>query len=206
LFFTENGNAMPRHAIIAGMEPQTSITVNGALTVGDLQRTSYFGILRRFRVVALLLVVALVIIGLLAVASFSGGGDSGVPGSSILLNAIPFLVLCALWIVLVLAIPYRTAKKRFSTEVAWREPVTYSFSAEGIQAARPSASSSIKWNLVTEAIETRTLFLLYLGRVSIVVVPKRFFNGQAEMDAFKELVRAQATKAISGGGIVGRYC
>jgi hypothetical protein len=133
------------------------------------------------------------------------------PGSnsmSVALNASPFVALLFLWCFFMLAMPFRSANKRFAKETVWSEPGDYAFDPEQIRIDRPSSSSAMDWNVVTEVRETRSLFLLQLGEHASIPVPKRFFSGTAEVNAWKQLVlsRVKSQRAISPRGLAARWC
>src|SRR5207302_2900728 len=111
-----------------------------------------------------------------------------------------FLVVIVGWA------PYRMAKKQFASEVIWREPATYTFQESGIQVHRPSASSDLKWTVITEVLETRTLFLLHIGKRSAIVLPKRVFTDAAQIQSWKQLLQSQLASGVIDGGLLGRWC
>jgi hypothetical protein len=187
---------------------QGPITLTGALTVGDLQRANYFLLLRRLRVVRLLILMLIAAFLMLVLALMAPGRNStDAPlWSTIFYNTIPFFVLVLFVALAVGFAPYRIAKKQFDSEILWRETATYRFDNDGLHVQRPSASSDLKWAVITEAFETRSLFLLHLGKRSAVVLPKRFFAGVAETHAWRTLIEANLKARVVDGGFLGRWC
>jgi hypothetical protein len=180
------------------------ITLHGTLTVDDLRKVLYYGMFRRPQAVGTVVMVSLVLVSLASMIWL-------VPGSnaiSIGLNASPFVVLLLFWCLAMIVMPLRSAKKRFANEKVWSEPGAYAFLPEEIRINRPSASSVMNWNVVTEVRETRSLFLLQLGSNSSIPIPKRFFSSADEVDAWKNLVlsRVASQRAIAPRGIAARWC
>jgi len=79
--------------------------------------------------------------------------------------------------------------------LAWRKldaqrPVTYSFFPDRIETRTAPSGSTIQWSSFVRIRETKGQFLLYFQRHLAFVLPKRCFGGDAQIQAFRELVRA----------------
>jgi YcxB-like protein len=175
------------------------VTLHGTLTVDDLRRVHYYGMLNGPQAVGPVVLFLLAVGSIAAMVRWAPGFNT----ISIVLNASPIVVLFLFWCMAIVLMPLRSAKKAFRNE-----PGTYAFLPEEIRISHPSACSVLKWNVVTEVRETRSLFLLQLGKRSAIPVPKRFFASLAEIDAWKQLVLSAVVsqRVISQRGIVGRWC
>jgi hypothetical protein len=178
--------------------------MRGTLTLDDLRRVLFYGVFRRPQAIGTLVLASFVLISIVLMVLIVPGGNA----VSIALRSSPFVVLLGFWCFFMVAIPFRSAKKRFVGETVWQEPAEYSFDPEQIRVNRPNASSAMNWNVVTEVRETRSLFLLQLGSSSSIPLPKRFFASEAEIGAWKQLVlsRVPSQRAISPHGLAARWC
>jgi len=68
----------------------------------------------------------------------------------------------------------------------------YTFSDEGIVLQSRMANANVKWEAYMKVRETRRYFLLYAAPGFANVVPKRCFNNQTGIVAFRSLTRAHA--------------
>ncbi len=61
--------------------------------------------------------------------------------------------------------------------------------------------------MVHQLRETRSLFLLYQASSVAVLVPKRFFRSQSEMNQWRQLTRTcLAPEQIEEPGVMARWC
>lgn len=145
--------------------PTQTIEVHGTIRIADIVKFAYFNILRR---VWLLPIAALVPpINLLLYSA----GDLYRDAAN---NLAPLSGLILFW----LLIPYVSARWQASTRGFLREPMTYSFSADGVHMAGPSFSTSFAWRLVKEVRETQSSILLYEGS-NIAHRAKTFLSDRA---------------------------
>lgn len=180
------------------------VTLRGTLTVDDLRRFLRYGMFQRPQAIGTA-VLFLLALGSIVVMVWLVPGSNAI---SIALNASPFVVLFLFWCLAMVATPFRSARKRFANEKGLSEPTTYVFLPEEVRITSPSSSSVLKWNVITEVRETKSFFLLQLGKNSAIPLPKRFFTNAAEVDAWKQLVLSQvrSQRAISQRGVVAPWC
>ncbi len=135
-------------------------------------------------------------IGLLALAAFlfnllSGpdGQTSGYgPGAAFgLLFAPTFMVY------LLVGAPYFAARSLVRNNPNACKPVHWSFSPGGIEVHGPTSDTSLQWSAFLTIRETKEQFLLYIQKHFANVLPKRCFQEIADLDAFRDLVRASFT-------------
>lgn len=180
------------------------VTLHGTFTVGDLRRFLYYGMFQRAQAIGTVVLFLLALVSIAVMVWF-------VPGSNIIgiaFNASPFVAVFLFWCLAMVVMPFRSAKKRFACEKHLSEPSTYVFAPEEVSITSPSNSAVVKWIAITEVRETKSLFLLQLGKNSAIPVPKRFFASAAEVDAWKQLVMSQvkSQRAISMRGVVAPWC
>ena len=80
------------------------------------------------------------------------------------------------------------AKIEFQRNPKFREEYHLTFSRESIHFKTASLDSTLQWTHYESVIESPDLFLLMYGKELYTLVPKRCFNSNEEMDAFRALV------------------
>jgi hypothetical protein len=177
--------------------------LNGTITTADLTRFQYFH--TYCRIWPATVVAVLVLPVWVACCFFATDPDS--EWHAVLKSALVFILPCSFLLLWAGLMPYRLARKQFATQNHLREPVTYIFTTATIQGRGTGFAWRIEWNLLKQLRETKSLFLLYHGPNIAVIVPKRFFQSAAEIEAWRQLTLACLTsKKIDGPGIVGRWC
>lgn len=170
-----------------------AIDVCGTATVVDIVKFAYFGTFRRLWPVILLGLPILPI----NVAFFVAGDVSAG------LNTGPLSLLVLFWIVL----PYLSAKRQATTRPFLCEPMKYSFDAEGVRVTAQNFSTSMTWAIVKRVQETKSAILLYEGSNIGRIIPKHFFQTDANLAACRDFIAACISpKHIARPGIVGRWC
>jgi YcxB-like protein len=91
--------------------------------------------------------------------------------------------------------PYLSARKRFRTDPRLQQLISYTFSPSEIVIRASVGDSRLNWTAFAEVLETRKYFLLYPQSALAHVLPKRCFASQAEVEAFRQLLRSAALKA-----------
>jgi YcxB-like protein len=79
-------------------------------------------------------------------------------------------------------------KIEFQRNPKFREEYQLTFSGENIHFATPSIDSTLQWTHYERVIESPNLFLLMYGKGLYTLVPKRCFNSNEEINAFRALV------------------
>jgi magnesium-transporting ATPase (P-type) len=82
----------------------------------------------------------------------------------------------------------RDARKRFEREPAAHRLQTIEITEAGLSQSTHASSTQYKWEAFVRQLETPNLFLLYLTEVTFLLLPKRAFPSQDEINAFRELV------------------
>ncbi|MEO8100290.1 MAG: YcxB family protein [Acidobacteriota bacterium] len=176
------------------------IQLRGTLTLEDVTRFMYFHMLRRvwwlLVIVAVLMLFGLSLAGLLALA---GAGDVA------LAYGVAVLIILAFAGFRFGLLPYIHAKKLLASTNPWGGEVTRTFSPEHIESTGPAARSEFGWTRVDAVYETRSGYLIYLGPVAAVVIPKRWFVGIEQEADWRTLVERQISpKRLIAPGWLGR--
>jgi magnesium-transporting ATPase (P-type) len=82
----------------------------------------------------------------------------------------------------------RDARKRFEREPAAHRLQTVEITEGGLSQSTHASSTQYKWEAFIRQLETPNLFVLYVTEVTFLLLPKRAFAGQDEINAFRELV------------------
>lgn len=173
------------------------IEIQSTLTPGDVVRFQYFHFLHRPLRVASIFLLAF---GLFAAIFMAFPASDASPNNWI--SFWPYALVILLWIVL----PYWKAKRQFKVQPVLTEPATFTFDSGGYGTARASASSRVKWNVVLRVLETKSLMLVYHAPNMAMIIPKRSFEDQGQMSAWRTLVERQiAPKKIKAPGWIGRW-
>lgn len=84
-------------------------------------------------------------------------------------------------IVVILYLPvslYMTAKKQALTNPAFKEPLHYAFTEEGIEVSQGDAHDSMKWSGMQKAVSTGKSIILYTSKVNASIFPRKACGDQ----------------------------
>jgi hypothetical protein len=177
------------------------IELEGQLTRDDVIRFQYFHTFRRiWLVAAAFLVLAFLVQACLVVEFLTDPGYR-----TIFSNVAPFEFMLLFWLVMLGVMPYRNAKKAFSSQRYFAAPISYNFTASTISNHGQDISGSIAWSVLKHLRETRNYFFLYQNQANAFIVPKRFFRNEAQLDTWRSLISASVdAKIVEKPGFVGR--
>jgi hypothetical protein len=68
-------------------------------------------------------------------------------------------------------------------------PRTWSFTEDGVTIATEVSKSEMKWAMVVKVVETRSIFLFYLGPNIAHFLPKRFLPDPDDLRELRQLIR-----------------
>jgi hypothetical protein len=140
----------------------------------------YLGVENRSAVAGLVLVLLLVLGLLSALARISAYR------LALALWVAPILWL--VWLLALVAYTYWRARITFQQRAWLQQPTRYTLDHRGIASQAPSYSGFRPWERIWRVEENGRSFLVYLSRVQVVVIPKRFLGDQDQVRAFRELV------------------
>jgi hypothetical protein len=72
-----------------------------------------------------------------------------------------------------------------------RKPLLYLFFSDRIECRTDTSSSTFQWQAFQMIRETKGQFLLYYQKYMALVLPKRCFATQSEIEALRQLIRTQ---------------
>jgi hypothetical protein len=71
-----------------------------------------------------------------------------------------------------------------------------SFYEDGVARTANGTTFSFPWQSFSKLTETKSFFLLYVSSFDAHIIPKRIFTDNAEMESFKQFVRANAGDSL----------
>jgi len=114
--------------------------------------------------------------------------------------------LLAIWVFLLGFMPYRNAKKVMVAQKYLREPITYTFTEEGLSGSSSSTSYTLAWDVFKKVRESKSLFLLYHGTNIAIVLPKHFFQNEAQIEDWRQFAATHLeSKRIDKPSVVARF-
>jgi len=121
------------------------------------------------------------LIGILFIASyFMYDGDIWIP-----LFAVLFLGYLPIGVSL-------NARKVYNSSKTLHERITYTFTPESIMSKGETSDFTIKWESLHKTRETKDWFLLYTNMQSAMVIPKKTFHSDAEVERFRMMSKVIA--------------
>jgi hypothetical protein len=177
------------------------VELSGTLTLRDLLKYQYSQCYRRtwwIVVLATLVSVAGVLLALIVLVLTSNY-------QLVIRNGTPFLLLLLFWTCIVTS-PYRSAQRQMKTAKRLSAPIMYRFSSQGIHSEGLHFTSELSYDALWAVRETKSLFLLYPGAGSALVVPKRFFKDAPQQNHWRTVLeQGIVPKRITKGGFLGRW-
>ncbi|WP_079478882.1 YcxB family protein [Halobacillus salinus] len=86
-----------------------------------------------------------------------------------------------------IALNHRSASE-YKSDPTLRSAITYTFGEEAIKQEKGESTSYFGWNDILSVQEHRGMYLLYLSKYKAIVLPKRFFETEAQQDSFQDVV------------------
>ena len=170
-------------------ECAASVEVDVDLEMDDLIHASYALFFRRARFMLLLhglLVLTGIVVALSHTSAFAARSGT------VWFGIIVLLVLP----VLGLALVYWSAVSQFERATPKAATMSYRFSPAALEISSEVRSGWLPWEAISEALETKKSFLLFLSPDEHYVLPKRCFPNSEDIDSLRTLLREQVgTKA-----------
>lgn len=139
-------------------------------------------------------IVGLVVVELLAIAGFVGF----LLGSKSLLSILAGIGVALYFPIMVSFLcfirPYFAAKSLFNDNSNLQGELHWSFSDDIVSVQMPTGRSELLWASFVKAIERGELFLLYVRKGLAYPILKRAFASDAEIAAFRELLRCHVAR------------
>lgn len=98
------------------------------------------------------------------------------------------VMLLSLLIFAIRLIIMRFAVKEYKSEPNAKGETTYIFSAEGIRLKSERSDTLYKWEDIKRATQKKEMLILYVTTIKAIVLPKRFFKTEKDIELFKGIV------------------
>lgn len=146
----------------------------------------YLGSERRSEVIGVILVLLLTVMGLRTVFSIRPVrlGPVALVGPLLSVAIVGGLPLYS----------YFRARKSFGARRWLQQPTRYALDEKGIASDAPSYSGFREWARIWRVEENGRLFLVYLSRSQVVVIPKRCLGSQDQVRAFREVIASNCSR------------
>jgi hypothetical protein len=128
----------------------------------------------------------------LCVTASSGAYLLRDPGTHFL--GLACLAIAALFALMLVAAMVVVPRLIFRRELKFREEYTLSFSPEEIRFRTAKIDSLLQWGLYTSALIGARSYVLYHGKNSMTVIPKRVFEQARQAEQFEQLLTAKISK------------
>ena len=107
---------------------------------------------------------------------------------SLLITAVVALFIALLVIWLVKRLIIRRAAKEYDSDTLIQQEIHITIHQQGItQEIKGRTRSFYEWGNIVKGYESKYLFLLYVSKNKAILLPKRFFRTEADMEQFKRM-------------------
>jgi hypothetical protein len=93
-------------------------------------------------------------------------------------------------------ITYISSKSHFNSNKRLTENIVYIINEDTISIKGESFNSMLTWNKVYKTRETKNAFLVYESNLSALIIPKRFFKNEEDIQLFRNIIPPSPTKTI----------
>ena len=108
---------------------------------------------------------------------------------SVIIFSILFSVITSILLTFVIKlINIRAAMKEYKSESKIKSEMIYIFNSEGIRLKTESSDALFRWEEIQRAIQKKEMFILYVTTIKAIVIPKRFFCTEEDIELFKGIV------------------
>jgi len=110
---------------------------------------------------------------------------------------LPYLIGPITAVAVVACLPFYTCWRAWASfrQRRWlRQPTNYTFNSRGISSRAVSYSGFREWGYIRRVEENGRAFLIYLSPAQVVVIPKRYFESEDQIRAFRELAAQHCTR------------
>ena len=140
-------------------------------------------LLRIFRVVFPFVLLAFM-------ASSVLGATGSQPPLIIALSLLPYVLIVALWFVLIFwAQFYLAARRTRQLDLSARGVLTRTFTADGFRIDGTAQAADLRWEGIHSAVETPEFLLIFINRLCAYYVPKRLIKSTDELQEVRTLLQ-----------------
>ncbi|TYS58523.1 YcxB family protein [Sutcliffiella horikoshii] len=86
------------------------------------------------------------------------------------------------------------ASSEYKSDQLIKNEMTYTFNANEIQQKFDRSIGYYDWNQIQAAYESKDMFRLYVSRAKAIILPKRFFSSEVEIQLLKSLIKENLSK------------
>ena len=152
------------------------VSFEGNVSLKDYQKANFYHARTRFLWSALIYFVAV----LIAVRGIVGYLDA----LFVLLSLAGAVIL----ILLLILIAYLRVKSAYNSDATRKLRQHYVADLDGISFSTEQSSANLSWNDFIAVKEHKDIFVLYVSKVKILIIPKSFFKSEEDITRFKSLI------------------
>jgi len=113
------------------------------------------------------------------------------------LSPIAFIVVGFIFAFFFAAYMYWGSARAIRTNAAYRNELQFSFDESGLEGSGPTCINRHDWSNFQSVLEDSRMFLLCPSNSQILVVPKRCFANDAQIETLRQLLRSHFTGKLS---------
>ncbi|WP_085994236.1 YcxB family protein [Oceanobacillus senegalensis] len=98
------------------------------------------------------------------------------------------VIAVPLTLVLILLLKSRV-RKEYQSDTQIKRDVSYVISNQGIHQKRGRSNTYFEWGDIVQAYEHKEMFRLYVSKNKAILLPKRFFRTNKDVDVFKNMIQ-----------------
>ncbi|WP_158234693.1 YcxB family protein [Lentibacillus sediminis] len=83
----------------------------------------------------------------------------------------------------------RRLRREFESDKQAQNEVTFTINEERIHQKTINSTTEINWSDIFSAYEHKKMFRLYVSRNKVIVLPKRYFHSQQEIELFRDIAK-----------------
>ena len=112
-------------------------------------------------------------------------------------SPIAFVVVGSIFFFYMAIYLYCASARAIRTNVAYQHELEYAFDESGLDAGGPTFSNHHDWGNFQSVIEDSKIFLFCPSNSQMVIVPKRFFASDAQIESLRQLLRSHFAGKLS---------
>jgi hypothetical protein len=137
--------------------------------------------------------VVVVVVGIAGAYLWRSSGSHWLSMAFICVSGIFALMLLAAFVVI--------PPLAFRREPKFRDEYSLTFSEEGIHFKTAHIDSQLKWSIYSSALVDAHSYVLYYGKRSFTVIPKRVFQSANQKSAFEDLLVQHVPRSSQRGSV-----
>lgn len=174
----------------------TEITLTGNITYEDFKLQNAYHTKKYlianfiFQVIILSAIIILLFYELGIILSVFIGYSIFVAWITIILSSLLIASFFAVLLILILKTILRIrVRKEYQSDTQIRQDVSYLINEQGIHQKRGNSNTYFEWGDIFKAYEHKKMFRLYVSRNKVILLPKRFFKNNKDIELLKNMIR-----------------